>query len=101
VWNRDIRDAQGKFIARPDAYWAEAGLIAEVQSREWHLSPEDWAATMRRSNRLSRLGFDVQQIPPSRIARQPGEVASEMRAAYEAGIARMARRDFNVIDGTL
>jgi hypothetical protein len=30
------------FLAKPDAWWAEAGVAVEVDSREWHLSPADW-----------------------------------------------------------
>ena len=30
------------FLARPDAWWLKAGVVVEVDSREWHLSPEDW-----------------------------------------------------------
>ena len=89
-WNADLKDAGGKFVARPDAFWAEAGLIVEVQSREWHLSPQDWGATMRRTNRLSRLGYDVQQVAPSRISSEPTVVLDEIRAAYAAGLARAA-----------
>jgi hypothetical protein len=37
-----------QLIAVPDAWWPQAGLVAEVDSREWHLSPDDWEHTMRR-----------------------------------------------------
>lgn len=87
-WNCELVDTSGTWIARPDAYWEEASLIAEVQSREWHLSPADWAATMERTNRLSRLGLDVQQFPPSRITSDAAGVLRDLRAAYDAGLRR-------------
>ncbi|MEP7056049.1 MAG: hypothetical protein ABI912_12465, partial [Actinomycetota bacterium] len=71
LWNADMYDASGSWAGCPDAIWPEANLIVEVESREWHLAPELWAATMKRNNRLSRLGYDVQQLPPSRIDSQP------------------------------
>jgi very-short-patch-repair endonuclease len=88
TWNPDLFDGSGSWLAAPDAIWPEAGLIVEVESREWHLSPESWAATMRRTNRLSRLGYAVQQLPPSRIVAEPEAVVAELRAAYAAGIVR-------------
>lgn len=92
LWNKEMYDDAGGWLATPDARWPEAGLIAEVQSREWHLSPESWAATMRRTNRLSRLGYDVQQFPPSRIRSEPNAVLAELLAAYDAGIRREVGR---------
>lgn len=88
IWNADLYDEAAGWLARPDAIWPEAALIVEVESREWHLSPADWAATMRRTNRLSRLGYDVQQLPPSRIAADPDSVIADLTAAYAAGLAR-------------
>ena len=87
-WNVDLTDATGAWVARPDAYWEEAALVVEVQSREWHFTPAEWAATMERTNRLSRLGYDVQQFPPSRITGDPAGVVRELRAAYDAGLRR-------------
>jgi hypothetical protein len=29
-----------EFLASPDAWWRELGVAAEVDSKEWHLSPE-------------------------------------------------------------
>jgi hypothetical protein len=36
-----------EFLARPDAWWADAGVAAEVDSREWHLSPDSWSGPWR------------------------------------------------------
>jgi hypothetical protein len=32
-------DLGDTFLAKPDAWWPDAGVAAEVDSREWHLSP--------------------------------------------------------------
>ena len=37
----------GEFIASPDEWWPGAGVAAEVDSREYHLSPDDWQRTMK------------------------------------------------------
>jgi hypothetical protein len=44
------------FLAAVDAWWPQAGVAVEVDSREWHLSPADWDRTLRRGRRLSAHG---------------------------------------------
>ncbi|HEX3489674.1 MAG TPA: hypothetical protein VHU92_10025 [Streptosporangiaceae bacterium] len=78
----------GKFLARPDAWWPEAGVAVEVDSREWHLAPADWEQTMARHARMSSHGIIVLHYPPSRIRLASGEVAAEIRAALAAGRSR-------------
>jgi very-short-patch-repair endonuclease len=88
IWNADLFDKSGNWIARPDAIWPDAGLIVEVESREWHLTPDTWAATMKRTNRLTRVGYAVQQFPPSRIDREPDQVIAELAEAHAAAARR-------------
>ena len=44
------------FIARPDAWWPEAGVTAEVDSRQWHLSPADRDRTRTRHDVMGAAG---------------------------------------------
>jgi hypothetical protein len=77
-------------LAVADAWWADAGVAVEVDSREWHLSPDGWERTMQRHARMSAHGIIVLHFPPSRIrSDQPGVVA-EIKAALTAGRARPA-----------
>jgi hypothetical protein len=78
----------GEFLAMPDAYWPEAGVAGEVDSREWHLSPADWEQTMARHARMSARGIIVLHYPPSRIRTAGREVAAEIRAALAASQGR-------------
>ena len=78
----------GKFLACPDAWWPEAGVAVEVDSREWHLGPADWEQTMARHARMSSHGIIVLHYPPSRIRLASGEVAAEIRAALAVGRSR-------------
>lgn len=71
----------GEFLAMPDAYWREFGVAAEVDSREWHLSPGDWEQTMARHARMSARGIIVLHYPPSRIRKAGREVVAEIRSA--------------------
>jgi hypothetical protein len=71
---RLVRD--GKLLAKPDAWWPEHGLVAEVDSREWHLSPDDWEATMRRDDRLRAAGIRVLHFSPRQVRTDPDEVVA-------------------------
>ena len=59
-------------IAVADAWWPGAGVVAEVDSREWHLSPEDWERTLRRHARLTAEGILVLHFTPKQIRTEPG-----------------------------
>jgi very-short-patch-repair endonuclease len=89
VFNARVFDG-GVFLAAVDAWWPEAGVAAEADSREWHLSAEDWQRTMRRHDRLVARGILVLHFSPQRIRNEPRTVASEIRAALSAGSARPA-----------
>jgi hypothetical protein len=39
MFNARLFTADGTFIATADARWPDAGVAAEVHSREWHLRP--------------------------------------------------------------
>jgi len=80
--------AGGSFIAVPDAWWPEAGLAGEMDSREWHLSPRDWERTLARDARMSAHGIVVLHFSPRRLSTEPRVVAAEIRSALEAGRRR-------------
>ncbi len=70
-----------ELIASPDAWWKDAAVAVEVDSREWHLSPEDWANTMRRHDRMTAAGILVLHFTPRQIRTEPAEVIATIRAA--------------------
>jgi hypothetical protein len=76
------------FLAVADAWWAQAGVAAEVDSREWHLSPDGWERTLRRHARMSAHGIIVLHFPPSRVHADPAGVVAEVKAALEIGRTR-------------
>ena len=78
------------FIAVADAWWPEAGVAAEVDSREWHLSPEDWEKTIQRHARMSAHGIIVLHFTPNQIRHEPARVVADIRSALAAGRARPA-----------
>ena len=80
--------AGGIFIAVVDAWWPEAGVVGEVDSRAWHLSPDHWERTMQRHARMSAHGIVVLHFSPNRIRTDPAGVVADIKAALAAGQAR-------------
>ena len=76
------------FIAVPDAWWPEAGVAAEVESRAWHLSPASWERTLARHARMTGHGIIVLHFTPGQIARESGTVTRDLAAALAAGRRR-------------
>ncbi len=77
-----------RLLAITDAWWPEAGVAAEVDSREWHLSPADWERTLLRDARMTEQGILVMRFTPRRIRAAGHEVAHQIRAALGASGGR-------------
>lgn len=88
IFNPRLRTADGAFIARPDAWWADAGVAAEVDSREWHLKPADWEETMRRHDAMVRHGILLLHFSPAQIRQEPATAAETIADTLSAGSAR-------------
>ncbi|HEX7993358.1 MAG TPA: hypothetical protein VF506_05510, partial [Streptosporangiaceae bacterium] len=80
-----------KFLASPDAWWPEYAVAVEVDSREWHLSPASWEATMRRHARLTARGILVLHFSPRQIRLEPDEVLTAIRTALAGRHGQSAR----------
>lgn len=87
MFNAKLYDADA-FVAMPDAWWPDAGVAVEVDSREWHLSPHDWQRTMTRHTTMSARGIIVLHFTPRQVRDEPGSVVSAIRSALDAGRAR-------------
>jgi hypothetical protein len=75
-------------VAVADAWWEEAGVVAEVDSRQYHFSAEDWQRTTARHDRLVAHGVLLLHFTPQEIRLEPGKVATELRATLAAGRQR-------------
>jgi hypothetical protein len=81
LFNPWLYDEHGNFVARPDAWWPKLGIAVEVDSREWHTSPEDHAKTLARGRRMARHQIVVLRFTPRQIRSQPAEVITDIKAA--------------------
>jgi hypothetical protein len=75
----------GRFLAKPDAWWPGAAVAVEVDSREFHLLPEDWEQTMRRHRRMTAAGLSVLHLSPRQLRAEPRQVITDIAAALHAG----------------
>jgi hypothetical protein len=83
LFNPSLYDEHGTFIARPDAWWPAHGIAVEVDSREWHTSPEDHAKTLARGRRMARYQIVVLRFTPRQIRSQPAEVVNDIKVALD------------------
>jgi hypothetical protein len=100
LFNPELYDMDGTFIARPDAWWPELGIAIEVDSREWHLSPADHEHTLTRGRRLARYQIIVLHLTPRQIRETPQDVIRDIREALARarGRPRLKLRTFPAYD---
>jgi hypothetical protein len=88
LWNRNLFTAHGEWLCCADAWWREAGVVLEIDSREWHLLPEHWAATMRRHAVMTSHGLLVVHARPRQFDTEPDAVLATLERTIAAGKAR-------------
>ena len=88
VFNAQFIDVDGTLIAITDAWWQEAGVAAEVDSRAYHLAAADQDRTTERHDKLTAHGILALHFSPRRIKDDPTGVLREIRQAIESGLER-------------
>ena len=69
-------------------WWPEFGLAVEVDSHEWHMSPEDHNRTLARGRRMGVAQIVVLRFTPKQIRSQPAEVIDEIRRMIDGARGR-------------
>ena len=88
LFNPSLYDEHGNFVARPDAWWPDLGIVVEVDSKQWHTSPEDHARTLARGRRMARYQIVVLRFTPRQIRTQPKDVLADIKAALDGARGR-------------
>jgi very-short-patch-repair endonuclease len=88
MFNARLARPDGSFLAIADAWWGDAGVAVEIDSREWHLRPADWERTMRRHAEMISMGILVLHFSPGQIRSDPATVIAKIADALAAGQAR-------------
>jgi hypothetical protein len=66
----------------PDAWADDVALAWEIDSYEFHLSPELYDRTLRRNAAMVASGIMVVHTTPGRLRREPKQVLRELESAY-------------------
>lgn len=85
-WQVDISDAEG-WIGCVDGLFRSAGVILELDSREWHAQPTDVAHDARRDRRCAAAGYLVLRLRWSDLTQRPEAVVAHLRTLLDARAA--------------
>lgn len=85
MYNAELYAVDGTFLGIADAWWQRAGVVAEVDSRQYHLSPEDYERTVMRHNRMEAHSINVLHFLPSTLKRKAPAVVADLRSAINSG----------------
>ena len=88
LFNPRLYSPGGTFIASPDAWWPDAGVAIEVDSRQWHLAPDDWERTMVRHGNLGQYGIVTLHVTPHQLRSAPDDFLRKAANAYRSGVGR-------------
>jgi hypothetical protein len=89
--NAELYSADGAFLGIADVWWQRAGVVAEVDSRRYHLSPADYKRTLMRHNRMAAHGINVLHFLPDTVKSEPSTVIRNLRGAIRSGSAQPPR----------
>jgi len=88
MFNAQLFDAAGTFIAMVDAWWDRAGVAAEVDSRAYHLSADDQDYTNERHAELAAHGILPLHFAPKAIRKSGPAVIGKIERAISNGLDR-------------
>jgi hypothetical protein len=88
MFNAKLYTPDETFIAMVDAWWDDAGVAAEVDSRAYHLSTTAQDRDRDRHDRLIAYGVFPLHFSPRRISREGESVLAEIALALENGLRR-------------
>ncbi|MCJ0902900.1 hypothetical protein [Rhodococcus sp. ARC_M6] len=88
VFNREICDAGGKFIAMPDGWIDSVAFAWDIDSLDWHLSPADYRATLERRTRMQNAGIVVLPTVPSALRESPDRVMADLCSHFALAASR-------------
>jgi hypothetical protein len=82
-WNRAIHLETGERLFDPDGWIDEVAAAWEIESVEYHLSPEDQERSYRRRALMNHHDVVLVEHRPSRLRTAKDEVKADLRAAHE------------------
>ncbi len=87
-YNVFLRAADGTDIGEADAWWADAGDSAEIDSQEYHFYRDGWLRTDAKHSRMLKYGILPHHFAPSRIDNDWRNVYDELKSSIHEGRQR-------------
>lgn len=78
-WNVHIHEADGTFVGVADCWLDDVAMVWEIESTEWHMSPEDHDRTVERAARFVAAGAVYVASKPRRIRTRRSEIVQMLR----------------------
>jgi hypothetical protein len=88
MWNAEIYTEDGVFLGKADCWLDDVAMVWEIESSEWHMSPEDHDRTVERAARFTAAGAVYTATKPRRIRTDRMGVVHTLRATYAQAAAR-------------
>jgi hypothetical protein len=98
LWNPVLWSPTGERLPTPDAWIDDVGIAIEIDSREYHATPDGWSRTLQRHNVLAGHGVLVLHFTPAEIRSTPETVRRRVVAAYLARKRQNVRVDLRAGD---
>jgi hypothetical protein len=83
-----LRTADGVAIGEIDAWWAGAGVAAEIDSQEYHFYRDGWLKTDAKHGHMLKHDIRPHHFAPNRIANDWPGVYAELKASINSGLKR-------------
>jgi hypothetical protein len=101
AWNVALIALDGTALPTPDGWIDDTGIAIEVDSREYHLSPDDWQRSMRRHNELAAHGVLVLHFTPAEIRRGRKRVRRLVEKTHTERLASGAKAAVRIVSPEL
>lgn len=88
VYNRELEDAEDRYLGCPDAYVRSLGLAIQVHSRTFHTGTDEhgrdlYSETLVADSRMTSAGIVLLPVTPNTLERSPHLFIQPLRSAIE------------------
>ncbi len=84
-YNVALYAEDGTFLGIADTWWKRAGIVGEVDSVQYHMSPQDYERTTMRHNGMTAHGIIVLHFLPASIKSNGDTILKDLRNAIDSG----------------
>lgn len=97
-WNQWLDLGDGGCPICADALWEGAGMLHEVNGRDYHAWGEAYESTSARTERVTTAGLVYTQSTPLRLLREPAVVLANLERTYQRNEGRGMPPGVTLID---